>query len=349
MKTQVAFLAATLALAANAGEVQVLPFGPFRAVDGRPGNGKSWVGDAATAKRIMDRLNSLKNSLVIDYEHQTFLTKTNGQPAPAAGWFDKFTWKEGVGLFASVRWTDRAKQMIDNKEYAYFSPSIQYDASGQIVGLLPSAITNFPAIDGMAELFSAVANFQTEQEPPMKHAQLLVACLAAIGMAESADEAAAMTAFTALKAKADGADAATTELATLKTEVATLKTNTKPDPSKFVSVEAFEAVKTELATLTASAQGREIEDLIAPALADGRILPAQEKWARELGASNIAQLKTYIDTAKPIAALGGSQTGGKQPTGTDGKPVVSDTQLALCKQLGITPEDYSKSLAAEAA
>lgn len=343
MKTRIAFLAATVALAANAGQVQVFPAGPFVAIDGRPGNGLSWIGDAAAAQRVIDQFNARKNPLVIDYEHQTFLAKDNGQPAPAAGWIDSLEWRDGVGLFAAVRWTDRAKAMIESGEYKYFSPGLEYDkATGAIQALHPSALTNHPGIDGMQELLSAITHFNSEHEE-ISMKTLLAAVLTALNMRADVAEADAVTAFAALKAKADGADAQATEIATLKAAQSTAK----PDPAKYVEVTAFEQVKTELATLKAADTARTVEELIKPALEDGRLIPAQEKWARELGASNVAQLKTYLDSAAPIAALKSSQTLGKPPVDANGKTVLTETQIALCKQIGVSEEAYAKQLASE--
>jgi len=111
------------------------------------------------------------------------------------------------------------------------------------------------------------------------------------------------------------------QLAELEAENAQLKAqNTElsaqtPDPAKFAPVTALSAMQTELAALQAKDQAREIDDLVKPALLVGKLLPAQESWARELGQSNLAALQQFIATAQPIAALAGTQTGGKAPDG----------------------------------
>ena len=52
-------------------------------------------------------------------------------------------------------------------------------------------------------------------------------------------------------------------------------------------------------------------------------------WARDLGASNLAALSTYLQTAQPIAALTSTQTGGK----SQGQHQVQldDAQAELCR------------------
>jgi phage I-like protein len=118
-----------IALAALAFEVggrgsslQLLPAGVIKGKDGRPKGLPGWRTDASIASRVIARAERLANDLVIDYEHQTLNTQTNGQPAPAAGWFKQLEWREGEELFAvGVKWTERARAMIAAGEYRYIS------------------------------------------------------------------------------------------------------------------------------------------------------------------------------------------------------------------------------------
>ncbi len=138
------------------------------------------------------------------------------------------------------------------------------------------------------------------------------------------------------------------KVAALEAENAQLKAqNTElsakaPDPAKFVPVDAMAAMQTELAAMKAKDQEREVNDLIQPALLAGKLLPAQEAWARELGKSNLTALKTFIDTAQPVAALAGTQTGGQGP---DGHRTITPTteEVAVAKQLGLSADDVVKN------
>ena len=108
-------------------------------------------------------------------------------------------------------------------------------------------------------------------------------------------------------------------IAELEAENAQLKTKntelaaSKPDASKFVPIEAVAGLQTELSGLREQAAEYAVNDLVKPALLDGRLNTAQEDWARELGKSNLSALKSYLETTKPIAALSGTQTGGIAP------------------------------------
>lgn len=120
-----------------------------------------------------------------------------------------------------------------------------------------------------------------------------------------------------------------------------------PDPAKFVPLSVMQDLQTQLAALNKQINDGEVEDLVTVALSSSRLLPAQEAWARELGAKDIAALKSYLDTAQPIVALTNTQTGGKIPDG-DGVTDLTESQLAVCKQMGVSPEDYKKTLSASA-
>lgn len=305
-----AVAALVLALTPSA-EIQLLPAGEFRARDGRPAGIGAWKIDASIAQRVIALAGQRETPLVIDYEHQTLHAEQNGMPAPAAGWFKTLEWREGQGLYATdVEWTDKARAMIEAGEYKYISPVFSYDkATGAVRELLLAAVTNNPALDGMdAVAQRAAARFALDDQPQeTRMNELLKKLLAGLGLQETATEAQAEAALTALQDKAAKAG-------TLETEVAALK-SAAPDPAKFVPIDSVKDLQQQVATLTARELQRELDELVKPALDDGRLLPAQEKWARGLGEKDLASLKSYLDGAQPIAALRGTQTGGKSPAG----------------------------------
>ena len=187
-----------------AGRIQLFPAGTFAARDGRPGNlrgvnATSWRLTAQDAEAVIAHWQRTATPLVVDYEHQTQLAAQNGQPAPAAGWITSLEWEEGRGLFAGVDWTDKARAHIRAGEYRYISPVFAFDRqSGAVLRLICAALTNHPALDGMD---AASATFTPYEEPPMKQ------ILAALGLPETADEAAALAALTTLRQERDSAKA----------------------------------------------------------------------------------------------------------------------------------------------
>ena len=95
---------------------------------------------------------------MVDYEHQTLFTAQNGQPNPASGWLSGFEWIDGKELYAEVQWTAAAKQRIAGGEYRYISPVFQYTPAGDILSLLPPALTNTPALDQLDPVALAAAS-----------------------------------------------------------------------------------------------------------------------------------------------------------------------------------------------
>lgn len=358
----------------NLVQIQMLPDGEFRPRDGRKVDTPSgaWRIDAAIAARVIADVAALRTPLVIDYEHQTLQAEDNGMPAPAAGFIRGLEWREGSGLWATVELTQRALQYVREGEYRYFSPVFLFDKrTGAITRLLMGAITNNPALDGMAPMeLRAAARFALHEDSPeelqMKNELLLALCaFLAIDPKDREEKDVQADALAALKARTEdgdplaevrtaleldedvGAEEIVAACTGLKAKAA--KTGDgKPDPKKYVEVTVVDELRDQIATLTASHTGREIDELVKPALEDGRLLPAQEKWARELGGKDIASLKAYLDGAKPIAALRGSQTGGRQPEVDDENGLSAD-ELAVCKATGVDPAQFAKHKKAVAA
>lgn len=367
----------TLALALSlqaAAEVQLVPAGEFVGRDGRPGKGLTWKLPDAKGREMAARMNAHHASVQFnfDYEHQALLSEENGQPAPASGWSTRFEWRDGVGLFAlAVEWTARAKQMIEGGEYKYISPAIAYNTeTGEVIGVINASLTNIPCLDmnPVAQLRMARLNasFSTTQEDSMN--KVLAAMLAALGLpateatteqqavsaiatlkaatadlrkaAGVADEVTATDAVTAvagLKAKADQA-------ATLTTEVATLKAKgggAEPDPTKFVSLESFSALNQEVAQLRLANVTSEVETLLEAARAEGKCSPVVEGVWRNIGKVDIAQLKALIkDTPANPALAGHSQTALNKTVKADPNAAASAEELAMCKQMGQTLEQF---------
>jgi phage I-like protein len=290
-----------VACALRAGEissVQLLPAGEFAASDGRPGAGKKWSLSDAQGRLVAQAINARGNEFVIDYEHQTMLSADNGLPAPAAGWARSVEWRDGVGLFAvDVRWTERAQAMLAAGEYRYVSPVLVADKSGAVVDVLHAALVNVPGLDMLPPLTDALA--ARNDDPRRLHTRtamdLLKRIVAALKLAAESTEDQALAAIDALSAAA----ARSTEL---ETQVASLKSTAG------AGNDAIKALQNEVATLRAATARREQDELIASALASGKLLPAQETWARTLTPE---ALKGYVESAPAIAALKGTQTGGK--------------------------------------
>lgn len=61
--------------------IQLLPYGEFRAIDGRPTDAPAWFLTEENGHDVAALANQARTQLVVDYEHQTLHKETNGQPA----------------------------------------------------------------------------------------------------------------------------------------------------------------------------------------------------------------------------------------------------------------------------
>lgn len=337
-------------LSASGGEAQLLPAGEFAARDGRPGPGKTWKLTDAQGQSLAAALTaaSEQTAFLFDYEHQTLAAEKNGQPAPAAGWATKFEWRPGQGLWATdVQWTAAAKQRIDGDEYRYISPVIVFDkVTGAVRSVQMAALVNYPAITGM-EAVTAALSAQlslTDPEPDLMDKAALIALL---GLTAAATDADITAAIEALKNKPpalppellkDLGLTGTPDAKTVATAVTALKA--KATGTDATTLQTVAALQGQVAALTEQVNGNQLADLVEGALKAGKLLPAQKDWATNLGKTDLAALRSYIDSAPVIAAgLQESQTSGKEPKADPNAP-LSDTEQAVCKAMGLTAEQF---------
>jgi phage I-like protein len=365
--TSTPFGIAACSLAITPGrELQLLPAGSFRGRDGRPFDAPGWFIDGALAQRLIAAADARGTPYVLDYEHQTLLAKDNGQPAPAAGWFKQLEWRDGVGLFAvDVEWTDRAAGMIAADEYRYISPVIGYDKpTGAVTSLYMAAATNNPAIDGMSEVLleAAALHFSLSQPTPLPEEvsmnieelleQLRWMLNLPVGAPAEDIKAHLQKLIDQIKTDNPTATAAASfdligHLARQCEQVASLSAAT-PDPAKFVPVATMTALQGQVAALSAELNEGRVDKAVKDALAAGKLLPAQEPWAREFGTKDFAALSAYLGSAPPIAILSGMQSNTVTPP-KGGTAALTANQKDLCRMTGVSEEDFLKTLQSDTA
>lgn len=351
---------------ANNRRVQILPDGLFKARDGRPFDVESgqWLMDAEAFTLLQANANLRKNDFHFDYEHQTLNSDENGKPAPAAGWFKNLEYVPGEGLFAlDIEWTKNAAEYLANKEYRYTSAVFAYDTrTGRPVSLEHVALTNAPALDGMKAIEALKTNqnhHSTTNQPgdnSMNEALLLL--LELLGVAEEGEDLSdpvalkaakerAKTAIAALKTKADKSEQLQVDLDAAQSSITALKAKSKDDVdlTKYVPIEAYNAQLTQLAALKAEHESDSVEQLLKDN-AD-KVLESEIQYLTDFGKQQgFAALKEMIEKRPAIAALKGTQTGGKKKPkakGEDGE--LTTEQEAVRKSMGLTKEQFKKQLA----
>jgi phage I-like protein len=342
-------------------EIQVIPAGHHTTPKG------DFLCDEESAALVLNAFAGRQNDMVVDYEHQTL----EGCEAPAAGWIKSVKGlvnKGSEGIWAvGVEWTDRAKQYIANREYRYLSPVfLVRKTDRRVTELVNVALTNQPNIDGMVPLINkATQHLQTqcEEEETMKK------LFALLGLSETATEADAITAvnkllqsgvlvnkvLTILGLAADATeDATTAAIASLKDQAAIMANK---DVLTALGLKDGATASEATATILAMKQGdtqtaqlalevkalkdqlakKDAGDLVAMAMKDGKIAPAQKDWAEGYAARDPEGFKVFVAKAPVVVPLGTKVTGDG-----DSPERVEETQLQVNKMLGIEDETYKK-------
>jgi phage I-like protein len=345
---------------------QLLPVGPFKARDGRPFDvpGGHWQLDKTIATTLINRAKALGQDILIDYDHQTLKTDQNGQPAPAAGWYngDEIEWREGQGLFIKPRWTERAAALVAAKEYRFLSAVFPYDAQGRPLELRMTAITNDPGVVGMQALAALSAQpIQPGQPATPAHAvhketpmnELLKKLLAKLGIELTGDPTdeqlqKALAELDSLQASAKKAPELEAALTAERTSLAALKAQPggQVDLAQFVPVATYNALVTQVAALTAQVDTTDAATLIKEARAAGKVVAAEEEYLTAYAAQKgVAALKALLEPRPAIAALTASQTASITLPEKKGDAVLSAEDKYAADQLGISHEDFAKAKA----
>lgn len=329
---------------AKYGRIQLLPYGKFRATDGRPTDVEAWYVTDTNGADVVALANSQKNPLPIDYEHQILHSQQNGKEAPSAGWME-YLYFNPQGIFADVRWTDKAAEYIKNGEYRYISAVFAYDTNGYVRKIFHAALTNNPALDGMDEVMVAASAqfFNQQKDEPEMDKKLLEALCTLFVLKADASEAEITEKVTALSAAKGDSQVAVLDvyakLAEKEQSVAALTAQVgNPDPAKFVPVETVAALQADFNKLKLSIDNDKKSALIEAALSQGKLAPALKEWAQSL---SIEALTGYLDKATPIAALAGGHQANEDPN-KDNVVALSAAEQAAARALGMTEAEFIK-------
>ncbi|MFC1142355.1 phage protease [Pasteurella multocida] len=350
--TPLAVLTAQLNPTAD-GWQQLLPSGEFRSRDGSPTDVPHWFLDQTIAQRLIDKVRSLKQDVLIDYEHETIFKAKRGVEAGAvlaAGWFnaDEIKWFDDEtrqGLFIKPRWTEKAYEHIKKGEFAFLSAVFPYDKNGIPLELRMAALTNDPGVTGMQRLAVLSASIQQQEDYQMP--EILRKLLAKLGVdvaegSEASDEQLQSALSTLEKLQSDKT-AADEQVATLSAKSADV------DLSKYVPKATYDATVQQLAVLSAKTNETEVDQVIEKARNEGRALEAEVDYLKCFGKQQgVATLSAMLSQRPQIAVLSAQQT---QTTNVEkqekGVAVLSAHDKEAAKLLGISEADYAKELEAK--
>ena len=125
--------------------VHISPIGDFTGSkqDGSPQN-EHITAEALSA--LADKMNA-GDEVLCDVDHQSCRPGVE-KDTSAAGWFTKFVVDPIKGLFANLKLTKRGKDLLENREYRYMSPTFMLNENGEPIDIHSVSLTNTPAFKG---------------------------------------------------------------------------------------------------------------------------------------------------------------------------------------------------------
>ena len=126
--------------------VHISPIGEFVGsdADGKP------VPENITQESLQalaDELNSNDIEVLCDVDHGASKQGPD-RSTRSAGWFTRFIVDPIKGLFANLKLTKHGKELLENREYRFISPTFSLDENGNPVELHTASLTNTPAFEG---------------------------------------------------------------------------------------------------------------------------------------------------------------------------------------------------------
>jgi phage I-like protein len=318
--------------------LHLMPSTDFTGADGR----------GPFAKPDTDALIALFNKdglkLAVDENHSTDLAAKQGFSAPARGWIVELQ-KRDDGLYGRVEWTPEGKRMMASKEYGFLSPVFMHSATKpyKVSKVLRVALTNDPNLPFLKSLHSK------------EDADMLEELRKALGLPETADEAAVMVAVKA--AHAAQAVVASTQTATAAlmsriAEAAGVAADTAPDVlvtaiqsrGKATATEAENAalrtqltsLQTQFTTFASTTAKDKAEAVIDAAIAEGKVVKVLRDHMISRHMKDPAEVESEL---KVMPSLNAGGLGGRVLPESGGVMTTEDDQLMA--MMGIDPKAYA--------
>lgn len=305
-------------------EFRIFAFGANRAQK-MGGDEMAFTLDQDSAAKVMAAFKDRGlDRLPIDLDHQIIDGGSTDTAGKAYGWFQPEVRSDG--LYASnIKWTPEGADLLKGKAYRFFSPVFFTDDSDRIVDLINVALTNLPALKDIPALVAANAK-------PEHKALKMKLVLNALGVAEDADEAVALSAVEQLK-DVNAQILALSGKATVAEALGALTAMKQ-------SAEKVEQLTAENAQLKAEKQQAEINALVDEAVVDGRVAPAKREELLQLTA------KIGVEGLKVCLSMLPKQPGQSTPvvtpaTNPAAAPQLTAEEAAIARAAGIKPEQFA--------
>jgi len=241
------------------------------------------------AESVMAAAADYANDYPVDYAHAMFSSGgLFGSPDPAAagaaaGWFKPVV-REGALYATECSWTPRAAKMLADREYRYTSPAFLHAEDGTITELLNVALTNVPAGKGITPLMAD--QLPRPETMPMK------GLLALLSLKADATEADAVVALNSI----------VSDRAALLSEIGVATVSEAKGRITGLKLEADKAVALakQLGELVTASRKGEVAAMLAKAVEEKKVAPAELELLTKLGERDPAELKGMLDVRSPM-------------------------------------------------
>lgn len=296
----IGIIAGAVALASAGVGPEWIKVTPRGKVETRDGRSYSFNPETLAARFDRDAV-----EVPVDLDHALALRATRGERVDAVGYAAALQARVD-GTYARVNWLDGGLSVLAAGTHRYVSPTFPHDAAGNAAWLHSISLVAAPALS-MPALLHALGYPTGPLESPMKQ------IAKALGLPETADEAACLAALTGRAeirplaqalGLAEGADAAAclSAIGTMRQGGGDIVTTLR---------EQLATASTRLTTMETAARTKDVDAVLEGALKDRKILPVQREHYAKLCATDdgLVQVKAML----AVTAVG------LQPSGLDGQ------------------------------
>lgn len=289
----------------------------------------------------------------IDVNHAYAKRGVLGEETPAFGWLIALEARDD-GLWGKVDWNDRGRAAIVGREYRSISAELM-TIDGEIIGVRGASLTNHPNLKGLTPVLNSA-----EEDDFMD--KILKDLLAKLGLKEDATPDAVLQSVTTLvegnagltaqlaaigKAAGAAADAKPEAILQSVTALASTGGDAEINAGAIVGLKAeLQSVTAKFNTLNGDIAKDKATAFVDGAIAQGRVgvKPLRDHYIKRHMLS-AADVETEINAMPKLA--GSTIIPADMPK--DGAVLLSAAEAEVCKALGLTPEAFKKTQAAQLA
>ena len=102
-----------------------------------------------------------KDDILVDSDHSS----EKGGSTEAKGWLSKLTFKKGIGLIGTIKWTNIGRSLIQNRVFRWLSPSWILNDKKEPMLMTSCSLTNKPSQYGRIDpIINSKSNKEAEDE-----------------------------------------------------------------------------------------------------------------------------------------------------------------------------------------